>query len=216
MAVVDQVVKMIESLDLKPAHFAKRLGISDSRLSRIINSNGHVRSDFIDLIQEKFPNINLNWLFTGEGPMWLGEEEPESVSMEVNGKNQVYLISNIKASGGELSEPLADYEATVLNIPGLPKGAVCFEVLGSSMSPVIEEGDIVVGVPMEKGEAIHRDRPYIVSTRMDGETVKYVEIDYDNEVAKLIPANKQVMNPTTIGLDSIVRMYEVRKVLKNV
>lgn len=58
-------------------NFAEQVGISKETANRIIK-RGTVDLKTIDLIVNKLPNLNLNWLFYNKGEMWLSDEKNES------------------------------------------------------------------------------------------------------------------------------------------
>lgn len=81
--------------------FAKYANISVSAFEKsILVANGYVNSisksigiDKIDLILEKYPKINIEWLLTGKGPMLKGEEvSPVPATEKLPDKNLEYII----------------------------------------------------------------------------------------------------------------------------
>lgn len=60
---------------------ADKTGLTVALISRIINAGDQatVRSDTLEAIARAYPNLNTRWLLTGEGLMWL-QEDQEGVS----------------------------------------------------------------------------------------------------------------------------------------
>lgn len=53
--------------------FAKKCGISEGSIRKVLNENTSITSTSLQKIAENFPEINLDWLLTGRGSMIYGE-----------------------------------------------------------------------------------------------------------------------------------------------
>lgn len=62
-----RIEELIIELGLKPKAFAIAIGIAPSRLSNILSGRNKPDFDFISAISQKFKNVNIVWLLTGEG-----------------------------------------------------------------------------------------------------------------------------------------------------
>jgi transcriptional regulator with XRE-family HTH domain len=59
---------------------ADKAGIHNAVISRIINANtATVRSDTLEAVVRAYPNLNARWLLTGNGKMWLKDDELAAV-----------------------------------------------------------------------------------------------------------------------------------------
>jgi len=91
-------------------------------------------------------------------------------------KDRVMFITDITASGGQLSgHSDGSTNGVWVSVPNAKPQSIALTVVGDSMAPIINEGDVVIGEPI----ALEDMRPgdiYIVDTLHDGVTVKKVEI----------------------------------------
>lgn len=88
------------------------------------------------------------------------------------------------------------------------------EVHGNSMHPEIEEeGDLVIGAPVDAEDPKKENIPYIVVTKLDGVTVKYLQDVPDSEEIILVWANKDYVKPYKVAKENISKLFEVRKLL---
>lgn len=69
----DRIRELMISQHMNQQSFAEALEISPASLSSIFNDRTKPTLNHIDAIKNKFPNINLDWLLYGTGPMFLGE-----------------------------------------------------------------------------------------------------------------------------------------------
>lgn len=79
----DRITKVIEYSKLSPAEFAEEIGVQRSSISHIVSGRNKPSLDFITKIKNKFPDLEWNWLITGEGEMLVSEKEetPEPIQI---------------------------------------------------------------------------------------------------------------------------------------
>lgn len=71
----ERILSLREHLKLSQDEFAVRIGISRSGVSSLENGSRAVSERHIRLILASFPQVNESWLRTGNGPMFLQQEE---------------------------------------------------------------------------------------------------------------------------------------------
>jgi transcriptional regulator with XRE-family HTH domain len=67
----------MEELNLNKSKFSKRLGINSTRISQYTTGDNPTKPsvDFLILIKQKIPEINMNWVLGDRTePMMIGEE----------------------------------------------------------------------------------------------------------------------------------------------
>lgn len=93
MSVTERVKIFLKEKDLNLTAFCKQTGYSLSNFSNFLaGRTTNPRIDLIEAFTNHFPEFSINWMFTGEGSMWMhGEggsplrvvkEEPEEVDPE--------------------------------------------------------------------------------------------------------------------------------------
>lgn len=150
-----------------------------------------VSSDVIAKISTMYPDINLNWLLTGEGqveisaynqksqlsePEMTYEKMPKVVTTDYDGRNNIVLVP-VKAAAGYLNgfgDPEFIETLPTYNLPNLNNGTYrMFQVNGHSMFPTLHDGSYVVGQFVENWvNDIKDDRVYIIVSKNDGIIVK--------------------------------------------
>ncbi len=85
--------ELISSLDLKPYSFEQAIGVGIGTITKAIARNSDISIKTVEAIKAKFPNVNREWLLTGQPPMLLKQ----------------YNI-NQSAHVNELREPNEPYE----------------------------------------------------------------------------------------------------------
>ncbi len=84
---------LLSTLKVKPAEFCLKTGIPKSRFSDVIS--GKTNNLSVEAITKvlQIYNVNLNWLLTGEGEMFLAGNTEESVFYDA--KNGTFIQGNL-------------------------------------------------------------------------------------------------------------------------
>lgn len=61
-------------MNFTAAQFADEIGVQKSGISHIISGRNNPSLDFIQKILLRFPDVNMEWLIQGKGPMVKGEQ----------------------------------------------------------------------------------------------------------------------------------------------
>ncbi|MPT34208.1 MAG: helix-turn-helix transcriptional regulator, partial [Flavobacterium sp.] len=160
---------------------------------------GSLNSDAIERILTNYPNINIEWLLTGNGD--IEKNIPASVFQLKSDrliKSQAIPLYNIEASAGIVTLFSDSSEAKpvdYIQIPNLPKCDGAIYVTGDSMYPLLKSGDIVMYKQVHNiRENIFFGEMYLISFNVEGDemvTVKYVQkSDRGGDFIKLVSQNK--------------------------
>jgi len=69
--------------------FNKSIGATTGYISRMIKNEASVGSDMIEKIIEIYPDLNIYWLFTGNGSMIIDERLDPKNSIIIDQANQI-------------------------------------------------------------------------------------------------------------------------------
>jgi repressor LexA len=161
----------------------------------------------------KVTGVQPSWLLTGEGEMYPGPARPENVFPlpgSLRRKSRLVdlpLISAVPAGKvATIFHP--DYTDTYVTVDDVKDpGAFALKVKGHSMSPRIEDGDVVIVSP--QGEARSGD---ICVVRVNGEdTLKKVK--FEGIYIHLIPLNPD-FEPMTVKKKDVNFVWKVVKLIK--
>jgi phage repressor protein C with HTH and peptisase S24 domain len=193
--------RMKEYLDYKGItkyKFCNDLGFSN----KFLDNSSNMGTDKACKILHYYPEVNSEWLLTGNGPM-LKENNTDIVIMNNDRKtvDSLHVTQEI---------PLYDLEAVAglrelfnsgkpqrvldtIKIPNLPKCDGAISVTGDSMYPLLKSGDIVLYKETEF-DNIFFGEMYLLSVKLnDWEeyiTVKYVQkSEQGQEFVKLVSQN---------------------------
>lgn len=203
--VSERVGQYLEKKGISYYAFENSLGASRGSISKAVKEGKSIGSNVLETIMNTYPDINPNWLLTGQGEMFVANEDflvnrqMEAFPLKTDNsiENQQIPLYDIEAvaglvplfSGKGNQTPL-DY----ISIPRLPKCDGAVYVTGDSMYPLLKSGDIVLY--KEVGDIqneIFWGEMYLLSLDMSGEeyiTVKYIQKSDFKDCVRLVSQNK--------------------------
>jgi len=66
----DRITLLIKAKNLTAAQFADEIGVQKSSISHILSGRNNASLDFIQKILLTYPEVNMDWLMFGKGPLF--------------------------------------------------------------------------------------------------------------------------------------------------
>lgn len=183
----------MESVSDRLAFFLKQKGKGQTAFEKeaglgrgyVKNASDNMGSKVMSKIKKQYPDININWLLTGEGQMLTEESEESkgSVVMDKKPKGAIPFYGDLPVSAGkqELATVLANMEPTGwISLPRFPESIGVFPVIGCSMEPEIRPGDFISITLIDRWEIVDPDKIYMIITNED-RMIKHLAIDEEHE-----------------------------------
>jgi len=156
---------------------------SSSKLNRLKHDDKNPSVDIILDISNKFQEINIDWLLTGQGEML--KNAAMIITELTNNKMPKGAIPyyNLPVSAGRtlheitVSEPLPN--GYIKGLPTLEGTEAFLPVVGCSMGDIVKEGAIIGVRTMNNFDTLNTERIYLIITRDDRMT-KFIEHDENN------------------------------------
>jgi transcriptional regulator with XRE-family HTH domain len=76
----ERIILLIKAKNLTAAQFADEIGVQKSSISHIISGRNNASLDFIQKVLLCFPEVNMEWLMFGKGPLFKGPENALTTS----------------------------------------------------------------------------------------------------------------------------------------
>lgn len=212
-SVKDRLIDYLSSQKISKSEFGRTIGVSNAYVTSIRKS---IDSDKIKSIALNYPNLNIEWLLTGDGSMLKSSCD----NRKPQASKEFSLCSDHKLSSQEI--PLYDLSASAglvaifndlhqnpedyLRVPNLPPVDGAVYVRGDSMSPLLKSGDIIIFKKMELSlESILWGQIYLLSFDAGGDTftvVKYIQKSDQPNYIRLVSHNAHY-EPKDIPVSSI-------------
>ncbi|PJJ08644.1 peptidase S24-like protein [Flavobacterium sp. 1] len=192
--------RMREYLDYKGItkyKFCNDLGFSN----KFLDNSSNMGTDKACKILHQYPEINSEWLLTGNGSMIkedtnivvMNNDRKTLDSLHVNQEIPLYDLEAVAGLRELFSSGKPQRVLDTIKIPNLPKCDGAISVTGDSMYPLLKSGDIILYKETEF-ENIFFGEMYLLSVKLnDWEeyiTVKYVQkSELGQDFVKLVSQN---------------------------
>ena len=113
----ERIETLINHFNLNKNSFSKEIGINNNvTIGRILNEHRKASNSTIEKICTRFPNINKDWLTTGQGEM-IREYEPQKSSKNQNimQESDASLYDTSKSTAPSTEEVMKVIEMILLN-----------------------------------------------------------------------------------------------------
>lgn len=215
-------------------------GLSVGLLGKVWSGQSKMSLTTIEKILQVCPDLNPNWLFTGEGEMLKVSSEASAAVQPVRSHKPVSLAETMthssegnrkvsrkvpgaiplvsqSAAGGPFGESFRILDSDIAEyniIPRFRNRGVDFliEVHGDSMEPQIYHGDIVACSLVHSYNRICWNQIYLVSAEERGLMVKRILPGSDSSCLKLVSDNESYV-PFEVPKDEI---YGVARVVGSI
>ena len=74
----DRINRLMREQQMSQKEFAKELCVAEATVSGIFNGRTRPTNAIVSAIHERFPEVSIQWLMFGEGPMYVSEKESHS------------------------------------------------------------------------------------------------------------------------------------------
>ena len=176
-SIKERVLYFIENQGEKKETFFEDLGMSYANFKGVQKKSA-LGSDKIDKILSKYPDLNLEWLFSGKGEMLKSGTTKTETSKEESVKG-IPLV-NATAIGGYGNNVFSFEERDVKDYYVIPKFKhkqvdFMIEVEGSSMYPKYNSGDVVACRIIKERNFIQWNKTHVIATREQGIIIKRIK-----------------------------------------
>lgn len=207
MTVKDRMLALVDYTKLSKRKFQESIGVSNSYIQNISEGIG---ADVLNRITIQYPEINTHWLITGEGKML---REGSEYELKETPQMGVPYYEELPVSAGQLEVLLQSSKPTgYINVPGLRAQAL-FPVVGCSMKPEINPGDVVGVEVLNNWDSIDPDKVYMIITS-DDRMIKHLELDdEDGEILWCVSPNYKRFKIAKSNIKAIYRICYVGKLM---
>jgi len=148
---IQRIKHYLDYKGIKVSTLEKAVGMSNGSFASQLKNNKTIGLDKLENILSKYPDINIEWLLTGEGDMLkfdiLQEKNAAYKKTEKEPKNQNIPLYSIQTTSGIIDLFGNNEYQTPVDTISIPKISDCdgaLYVTGDSMSPLLKSGDIVI------------------------------------------------------------------------
>ena len=187
------------------SEFARFLGINSQNIR-----NWYARNNYnANLLIEKCPEVNPEYIITGDGPLLKDGNKLLALPKE----GVPYYGINVTASITESFNDIPEMPSYKINIPYLNDCTAAFPVYGDSMLPTYCPGDTVVVKEVKNKESMLWGEVYLIITNSNCDnlrTIKKVYISDDRKNFILRATNPDYAGDTIVPCDDVLKLFLVK------
>lgn len=199
LLVKDRIDELMKALNLSQADFARRVGVTPNAITNW-KTRG-IKGSAFEKIATSFPNVNMNWLKTGEGDILLERREKvrPHIPVEVAAGTLSGFSEVVKAGDCEMLPVVSAF----------PSYDYTMTIKGDSMEPKFESGDMIA--IRKTMDFIEWGKTYVLDTS-DGAIIKRI---YDEgDFYRCVSFNKEypdflVPKNTVFGIFKVVGLIRI-------
>ena len=185
MDLKSRLINFIDYKGLSVQSFELQCGLSNGAVSKMGNNT---RRSTIDKISKSYPELNTNWLLTGEGGMLLDSIDSVPQKSFTNGV-PYYNVDFIGGFDIVLNDQTAKPEY-LIDFKKYNEATCWCNVTGHSMEPEITHGDIIALKKIEDKSFLPLGEVYAIVTTNGMRTIKRLGPSSDPKCYTLVPTNK--------------------------
>lgn len=199
LLVKDRIDELMKALNLSQADFARRVGVTPNAITNW-KIRG-IKGSAFEKIATAFPNVNMNWLKTGEGEILLERMEKvrPHIPVEVAAGTLSGFSEAVKAGDCEMLPVVSAF----------PSYDYTMTIKGDSMEPKFEGGDMIA--IRKTIDFIEWGKTYVLDTS-DGAIIK--RIYNEGDFYRCVSFNKEypdflVPKNSVFGIFKVVGLIRI-------
>lgn len=167
MNIRERILTYLETKGISKYAFYKQINVSNGFLDKA----GTIGADKCEIISYQYPELNLEWLITGQGEMLKDNTSPKLAKPAQGG---IPLVS-VEAIGGIGSADFRIAESDIVQtyvVPDFSDIHFMLRVKGNSMAPAYLSGDIVACRIIRNPSFVQWGKAHLIATREQGIIIK--------------------------------------------
>lgn len=211
MNVKERIIRYLKFHKIKQGEFCEQIGVAKTYINSIRSS---ISPEKLSIIGEVYPDLNIEWLLTGEGSMLKGEDTQTTVAEGTD--YRLVPMYNLDARGGfaDNLELCSEYIIDHIPFKDAKNEDICIPISGDSMSPTYRAGSIVLLHRVEDWfEFLELGQVYVIELRDGRRLIKELRrSEEDSKNNYLCISHNPMFEPVELPKKLIIRVYLVRAV----
>lgn len=167
---------------------------------------------YLNALLEKFPDISMVWLLTGEGEMIKDVNKTESIKPGSQIIPTGYYLPDVYAAAGLDKEIVNDELNRIpINLPNWEKGIDFINVYGDSMYPKYCSGEII-GIKEVELQYLNYGFAYVVILKDEQVLLKFIKKS-EKEDYIILESENDFYQPKEYHIDQIKKVFIIKGVI---
>lgn len=177
LTISHQIEMLINDLGISVEEFCQSIDIPQSSILSLFKHGTRPSLKVLAAILSTYPDISAEWLMLGEGEM---RKKQSTMLYAAPVEGAIPYYENLPVSAGQLDMVEGEEQPTgYVKIPGV-SAKWLFPVIGCSMKPEINPGDIIGVNVVERWDRVEPDKIYMIITNEE-RMIKRLRIDNESD-----------------------------------
>lgn len=208
MTAKDRLKQYLEYKKLKQSDFIKSIGASPGYISSMNRGFGE---DYEAVVREKYPDLNIGWLQTGDGDML--KSDSLTIKDCAAGTGVPFYDIDVTCSITESFTDVREEPQFRINYAPLNDCDAAFPVYGDSMEPDFYAGDVVMVREIHNVDSMLWGEPYLIITNAACDnlrTIKNVYLSDDRSSFILRASNPRYNGDTIVARENVLKIFLIK------
>lgn len=203
---VSRIKEFMDFKGIKVATFERSIGMSNASFGKTLKNGGSIGTDKLENILRIYPELNINWLLTGNGNMLCEVEDSPHIAISRDEGTPYYDVDFL---GGfsEIINNQTTLPSCNIIVPGFEKATVWCNVTGHSMEPRINHGDIIALRECTIDDIQFGEIYAVVLDTI--RTIKILRRGSSPATLLYVPINKPDYEEQEFNVSRIIKIFEV-------
>lgn len=214
MTLKDRLLEYCQHTGVKISAFERRSGLSNGYFNQVKKEPSRSK---ISQIAAAFPDLNTDWLLTGEGEMLKTDTTKATNSAEQSNDYRLVPMYNLDARGGfgendavDVPEYIVDY----IPFKDAKSEDICVPIFGNSMAPTYCAGATVLLHPVRRWqEFLELGQVYMIVLQDNRRIIKELRSSQeDRKTQYLCVSHNPTFDPVELPKSMIKQVFLVKAV----
>lgn len=205
----ERIAQIISEFCESKADFARKVREKPQTISNwVARDNG---TNVLNKIIEVFPEVNMDWLMTGQGEMLKEAKQEKTIPQKSNIEGKTIPLLPISAQGGRLNEFIVSVRESECErvVSPIRDADFAIPISGDSMAPEYPNGSQVHVKKINEKAFIEWGRVYVLDT-CNGTVIKRIAPSEKEGYVKCLSINPDpIYAPFEICLNDVYGIYRV-------
>lgn len=205
-----RLLELIKAIGLNGYKLEREIpGFTQAKLTHIKSGRNELSNELLDKLLTKWPNINVEWLLTGEGQMLKGQDSQPTKTETVYYAPQL-PVSAMAGTLTGFTDSIRewDLENVVVPIKGVD---LVIPLSGDSMKPDYPEGCLLLTKKINEKAFIEWGKVFVLDT-CNGVVIKQIYPSEEGNKVKCVSINS-VYPPFEVNKEDILGWYIVLMIM---
>jgi len=205
---LDRIKQYLDIKGISVSAFERSVGMSNASFGKSLKKGGAIGTDKLENILSVYPDISVEWLFSGKGSMLKDGKDNSKPTITTNPQEGVpYYDVDFIGGFSEIFNCQAAIPHNYIKIQGFERADCWCNVSGHSMEPKINHGDIIALRNCNVEDILYGEIYAVVTNSV--RTIKILRKSKKPNMLRFIPINTEEFDEQEYPISDILHIFKV-------